>query len=96
MTAFFVARVSVKDGKKFQDYAQKAMATITKHGGELVIRGAIEGALAGAADHHSIAVVKFPNIKTLNKWYASPEYQSVVPLRNEASDMSITTYSVPA
>jgi uncharacterized protein (DUF1330 family) len=96
MSAFFVARVSVKDGAKFQEYAQKAGATFGAHGGELVLRGAVTGALAGTRDHQSVGIVKFPSAEALSAWYASPEYQALIPLRDEAADMAITTYEMPA
>jgi uncharacterized protein (DUF1330 family) len=39
MTAFFIAKVTIKDHTKFQNYAQKATATFSAHGGEPVLRG---------------------------------------------------------
>ena len=95
MTAFFVARVTVKDGAKFQEYAQKAMATFAAHGGELVLRGAAQDALAGKHDHQSVAIVKFPDLGALNRWYESREYQEIIPLRDKAAKMKITSYEVP-
>ena len=96
MTAFFVARVSIKDPEKFQDYAQKAAATFGPHGGEPVLRGALTGALVGTADHQAVGIVKFPSREALDAWFASPAYQAIVPLRDEAAEMTITTYAVPA
>ena len=95
MTAFFVATVTVKDPVKFQEYARKAGETVAPYGGETVLRGKAHSALVGSLDHHAVGIVKFPSQDALAGWYDSPEYQAIVPLRNEAADMSIITYSVP-
>ncbi len=96
MTAFFVAATTIKNPEKFQEYAQKAGATFAPHGGEPVLRGQAKGALVGALDHQAVGIIKFPDLAALNAWFQSPEYQAIVPLRNEAAEMTIVTYSVPA
>lgn len=95
MKAFFVAAVTVKDPAKFQEYAEKAGATFAAHGGEPVLRGKVNGALVGATDHQAVGIVKFPNQDALAAWFGSAEYQALIPLRDQAADMTITTYSVP-
>jgi len=95
MTAFFVATVKVKDPQKFQEYSQKAGETFMPHGGELVLRGKQTGVLAGDADHQAVGIVKFPDQGALTAWFNSDAYQAIVPLRDEAADMTIVTYSVP-
>ena len=96
MTAFFVATVKVKDPAKFQQYAEQAGATFAAHGGEPVLRGKTAGALVGSADHQAVGIIKFPSSDALQAWYDSSEYQAIVPLREEAADMTIVTYAVPA
>lgn len=94
MTAFFVATATIKNPEKVREYATKAAETFAAHGGSFVVRGKLETALTGAADHQAIAVVQFPSMDALSAWYESPEYQAIVPLRMEAADMKIITYSV--
>lgn len=94
MTAFFVATATIKNPEKVQDYARKAAETFAAYGGEFVVRGKLSTALVGPADHQAVAVVKFPSMDALTAWYASPEYQAIVPLRIEAADMNIVSYSV--
>lgn len=95
MPAFFVASVTIRDGDKFSEYAQKAGATFAAYGGEIVLRGKAEAALAGALTHGSVGIVKFPDMETLGRWFHSSEYQALIPLRDAAADMSITSYSTP-
>lgn len=96
MSAFFVATVRVKDPQKFQEYAKKASETFAAHGGEIVLRGKAELALAGSNKHDAIGIVKFPDMKTLEAWFHSNEYQAIIPLRKKAADMTIIAYNAPA
>jgi len=93
MSAFFVATATIKNPEKVQEYAKKASETFATYGGEFVVRGKFNSILVGSANHHAVAVVKFPSMDALNAWYNSPEYQAIVPLRIEAADMQIITYS---
>ncbi|HED34167.1 MAG TPA: DUF1330 domain-containing protein [Gammaproteobacteria bacterium] len=95
MAAFFIANVTVKDPEKFQAYAAKAGETMKKYHGEVALRGKFEQGLKGDADHHAVAVVRFPSHDDLRSWYFSEAYQAVIPLRDEAAEMSITTYVEP-
>lgn len=97
MSAFFTATISgIKNEAKFQEYSKSAAATFAPYGGELVLRGRFAKALAGSSDAKMAAVVRFPDLDALNGWYNSTDYQALVPLRDEAADMAITAFDVPA
>jgi len=96
MTAFFVATAKVKDPTKFGDYAQKAGASMKDFGGEIIVRGQMREVLVGGADHNGVGIVRFPDLKSLTDWYASPAYQAIIPLRDEAADITIVAYEAPA
>ncbi len=89
MSAFFIATVVIKDPEKMQEYAQKSMATIIDFGGEPVIRGKVIGILSGDSKHQMTAVVKFPDVEAIDNWYQSADYQALIPLRDEAADVTI-------
>ena len=95
MTVFFVATATVKDPQKFQEYAQKAGETLAPHQGELVLRGKKDNVLAGHTDHQTVGIIGFPNRDALDAWFGSAAYQAIVPLRDEAADMTIVSYVVP-
>ena len=97
MTAFFVAVVAVKDLAKMQDYSKKAAETFKPFGGEMVLRGKVGEVLTGSsATHQATGIASFPSMQDLKAWYASDAYQAIIPLREEAADMTITAYDVPA
>jgi len=94
-SAFFVATVKVKDSTKFSDYAQKAGVSMKAFGGEIIQRGKMREVLVGKADHNGVGIVRFPDLESLNNWYASPAYQAIIPLRDEAADITIVAYEIP-
>ena len=64
---------------------------------ELLYRGKVDRALTGESKDHSLAViVKFPSIEKINEWYASDAYQPLMALRDEGSDMQMTSYEMMA
>ena len=110
MTAFFVAVVTVKDPARMQEYSQKAAETFKPFGGEMVMRGKAGEVLTlditgpvvdqvltgGAATHQATGIASFPSMQDLKAWYASDAYQAIIPLREEAAEMTITTYDMPS
>lgn len=92
MTAYFIATIKLKNADKFKEYAKKFGPTIADFGGELVLRGKAEKALAGSADNQMSAIVKFPDMASLDGWFNSAEYQAIIPLRDEGADATIVAY----
>lgn len=92
MGAFVIATVKVKNREKFAEYGRKARASMVSFGGEVIRRGALSAVLTGDADHDIAAIIRFPDQASLAAWYASPEYQTVIPLRDEAADMNLVSY----
>jgi uncharacterized protein (DUF1330 family) len=37
-------------------------------------------------------VIRFPDLKAVDGWYASAAYQALIPLRQEAADMDLLSY----
>jgi uncharacterized protein (DUF1330 family) len=67
-----------------KQYQRVAGAVIQKHGGQVVVRGNGTESLAG---HHQWSlgiVLRFPDIAAVHAWHSDPDYEKVIPLRNEA------------
>jgi len=96
MAAIFVATMKVKDGKKMGEYGAGARASIKQYGGEMVFRANKREVLVGSSDVDAVVVARFENIDALNAWHNSPEYQAIIPLRNEAVDMVLVSYETPS
>ena len=90
--AYVVGHITVKDKNKWNEYRTKVSATLEYWGGELVFRGKLYAILSGNHVHHDTVVIRFPDSKAIDNWYASPEYQVLIPLRQEAADMELLSY----
>ena len=92
MSAFVIATAKIKDPAKFAEYGQKAGPTLAKFGGKLLCRGKFGADLVNASEHDTGAVISFASRADVSEWYDSPEYQEIIPLRNEAADMVFAVY----
>lgn len=90
--AYVVGHFSVKDERKWEAYRAQVPATIDAFGGVIVFRGQKVRDLAGGCSEEGVVVIKFPDIEALNNWNASAMYQALIPLRQEASVMTLTAY----
>ena len=97
MSALMIARISIKNPEKFQEYISKTTQVAKTFGAELVYRGKTDKALNGeSADHGLTIIVKFPSLDKINEWYGSDAYQPLKALRDEGSVMEMTSYEVMA
>lgn len=90
--AYVVGHITVKDPGKWIEYRERVPATLAPWGAELVFRGKLATILAGTHTHADTVVIRFPDTEAVACWYASPTYQALIPLRNEAADLVLLSY----
>jgi len=94
MPAYLIAEHSITDPAKFDEYRVKVGPMIAKHGGRYITKPGSHTILEkGNAmwQPERVVIVEFPDMAALNAWYNSPEYQPLIPLRQQsAKDMLIT------
>lgn len=90
--AYVIGHITVKDQKKWTEYRNKVPATLEPWEAELILRGKLSSVLSGTHSHIDTVVIRFPNLEALNNWHSSPEYQSLIPLRQEAAKMDLLSY----
>ena len=95
MNAFLIAYVTVKDIDKFQSYAQAAGESMQAYGGKVLTKGQAIQNLVGDHGQQNVAIISFPDLENLESWYNSAEYQSIIPLRNQAAEITLTSYAAP-
>jgi uncharacterized protein (DUF1330 family) len=97
MSALMIARITVKDPKKFQEYIAKTREVAATFGAELLLKAKADRVLSGGSkDHDLTIIVKFPSAEKIDEWYASDAYQPLKALRDEGADMQMTSYEVMA
>jgi uncharacterized protein (DUF1330 family) len=91
--AYVVGQMTVKNPEKWAQYRGQVLATVQPFGGELVFRGQQVQTFSGVNPHPDIVVIRFPSADDAQAWHGSAAYQALIPLRQEAADVVLTTYS---
>jgi len=92
MSAYLVGHISVKNDELWQEYVAGVGESLVSFESKIVFRGQLVSVLAGKHVHDLVVVIEFPDYPTLNDWYHSEKYQSLIPLREEAANVVITAY----
>jgi uncharacterized protein (DUF1330 family) len=90
--AYVVGQMTVKNPEKWVQYRGQVLATVQPFGGELVFRGQQVQSFSGVNPHPDIVVIRFPSLGDAQGWHGSDAYQALIPLRQEAADVVLTTY----
>ena len=90
--AYVVGQITVKDETLWAEYRSKVPVTLAPWNAELVFRGQQARALSGECPHADIVVIRFASLADADGWYKSEAYQALIPLRQEAAMMILTTY----
>lgn len=83
MAAYLIAFATVKDAAKLQQYSAAAGPTIGPAGGSIVARGKVVDTLVGNLSPDAALILKFDTASAARAWYHSPEYQKLIPVRDE-------------
>jgi len=86
MKGYVIARIEVRDPVAYEGYRAKVSATIAAHGGRFLVRGGRANVKEGAWTNPRLVVIEFPSVAQAETWYASPEYQAILPLRTANAD----------
>ena len=93
MASYLVGHITVKDEELWQQYVSGVQDSLSAFESKVIFRGELVSVLAGSHDYNRVVVIEFPDQVTLDKWFNSDNYQALIPLRDEAAEMVLTTYS---
>ena len=85
MTAYYIVYESIDDQQTFEQYRSQVLPTIQAHNGRFLVRGGQFTALEGEMPYERIAMLEFASRAEAERWYHSPEYQRILPLRTRSS-----------
>jgi uncharacterized protein (DUF1330 family) len=94
MAAYLVGHITVKDDELWQKYVSGVQESLSLFDAKVVFRGQLDKVLAGQHEHDLVVVIEFSDQSTLDNWFNSGKYQSLIPLRDKAANVTITTYKV--
>ncbi len=89
MSAYIVAQLQVTDPETFEDYRAVVPQVIESFGGRYVIRGGEPEMLEGAWTLPRLVVIQFDSMEAARRFYHSPAYQEILPLRLKAAEGSV-------
>jgi uncharacterized protein (DUF1330 family) len=85
MAAYIIARVSVTDSDKYNQYLKVTPEIIAKYGGKFIVRGGQAVTLEGPAEKWRIVVVEFSDLEKAKEFYYSPDYAGARKIREGAA-----------
>ena len=101
MSAYVVGQISIVDPLKWQEYRDQVPGTLAAWNAELVFRARMSRCVfrgVKAADlalqnaFSDIVVIRFPTLDAAHGWFQSNAYQALIPLREAAAQVLLTTY----
>jgi len=92
MSAYLIGQISMKDQDLWRQYVAGVTKSLLPFETKIIFRGKKSAVLAGTQEHDQVVVIEFADQNSLNNWFNSERYQSLIPLRDQAADVIITTY----
>ncbi len=92
MAAYLIGHVTIKNDTLWQEYVAGVQESLLPYESKIVFRGKLISVLAGSHEYDQVVVIEFDDSAALEGWYRSEKYQSLIPTRNRAADVSITSY----
>jgi uncharacterized protein (DUF1330 family) len=81
MAAYFVAEIEVTNLEGYAAYAALAGDSVAQYGGKSIARGGNVELVEGGPEPKRIVITEFENTEAARRWYHSPEYQAILPIR---------------
>ena len=78
----------VRMGQPIVEYLQRIDATLQPFDGHFIVHGGQNEVLEGT-NPGTLIVIEFPDRAAAAQWYASSEYQAILPLRTENADGTV-------
>ncbi|UTD28882.1 DUF1330 domain-containing protein [Bradyrhizobium sp. WD16] len=92
MTALVIVEARLKNPAKMAEYSAAAAPIVAAFGGEFIHRAKYVETLGGSPTPHGLGILRFSSADAARIWFNSPEYQAIVPLREEAAEMTFRLY----
>ena len=81
MSAYFVVELETTNLAGMEPYRAAVGATLAQYGGRFLARGGATELIEGGPEPKRIVILEFSDAAALKRWYNSPEYQKILPIR---------------
>ncbi|MDD3665361.1 MAG: DUF1330 domain-containing protein [Bacteroidales bacterium] len=87
---FVLIKVNIKDQEKFMQYVTGHLGTITLYGGKIIFEGMDKTSYEGEAkDYNFMVIQQWPDQKSFDAWWNSPEYARWKNFRSQGADVTV-------
>jgi uncharacterized protein (DUF1330 family) len=86
MAEYLVANFELTNPKGYKAYVPAVLPTLEAHNGEILVAEYESEPLEGNPGSVTV-VIKFESKQALSTWYNSPEYQKIIGLRTDNSEV---------
>lgn len=81
MPAYFIAEIELTNPAEYEPYRAAVPATIAQYGGRYLTRGSAIELIEGGPEPKRVVILEFADTAAVKRWYNSPEYQKILPVR---------------
>lgn len=81
MAAYIIAHIQITDPEGFERYREAVPPIVARYGGRYLIRGGAAETLEGEWTVPRLVVLEFADRDAAKRFYRSPEYQEILPIR---------------
>lgn len=85
MAAYVIVELEVLEPEQYKEYQRGVPETLARYRGRFLVRGGAYETIEGEWQPSRIVVLEFPDMAAAKAWYASAEYQAILPLRLRSS-----------
>lgn len=92
MTIKIIGLIRLKDTNAFETYRNQVGATVERYKGAVTARGACDHIYWNelpCGEFNAYVELNFPTSADADRWANSPEYQAIVPIREQAMDLTL-------
>ena len=86
---YAVILLDVADPDMYIEYAKAASAIEARYGAKPIIVGDAEEVIEGLWPAQRVVLLEFPTLDDARAWYNDPDYQTLLPLRHQATSSKI-------
>jgi uncharacterized protein (DUF1330 family) len=81
--------ISIDDAEMLQPYIAQVRDVVSQYGGSYLAIDDKPVTVEGQWRFARTVIMTFPNMQTAQKWYQSPEYRAILPMRLQAMQANL-------
>ena len=86
MKGYLVGNLEITNSDAYREYREKAEKIVRQYGGRYLVRGGEIDQVEGEQKVGRLVVLEFPSLADAERFYHSPEYKEIIPLRTKNSE----------